>query len=114
VKKSLTREQAESRQAKAVRFVRDVLDDPERAAEIEDEDVADYAERRGFELTNSGRRTMPNGGNSRTKSDLLDEIRELQEQNEELQNQIDTVLDVLAPAEEDEEEEEEDDDDDQD
>ena len=46
--KPLTREQIEARKEKAARFVRDVLDDPERAAEIEDESVDDYAERRKF------------------------------------------------------------------
>jgi len=55
--KQLTREQVEARKEKAVRFVRDVLDDPDRAHEIEDEDVEDYAERRKFQIINPTRRT---------------------------------------------------------
>ena len=48
VPKSLTREQIQSRKDKAVRFTRDVLDDPERAEEIAEESLESYAERRGF------------------------------------------------------------------
>jgi hypothetical protein len=40
----------------AVWFVRDVLHDPERAEEIEEESLEDYAERRKIALTNTGRR----------------------------------------------------------
>lgn len=50
--KTLTRKQLESRKSKAVRFTRDVLDDPERAAEIEDEPLEDYAARRHFKIGN--------------------------------------------------------------
>ncbi len=44
--KVLSLEQLEKAKEKAVRFVRDVLDDPDRANEIEDELLEDYAERR--------------------------------------------------------------------
>ena len=50
--KELTREQVQSRKDKAVRFTENVLDDPDRADEIADESLEDYAERRGFTLTN--------------------------------------------------------------
>ena len=53
--KPLTREQVQARKDKAVRFVRDVLDDPERADEIEDESLEDYAERRKFQIVNPRR-----------------------------------------------------------
>jgi hypothetical protein len=72
--KALTREQLQSRKDKAVRFVRDVLDDSERASEIEDEDLEDYAERKKLLLTNSRRRTKSmaggNGGSGQTRQDL--------------------------------------------
>jgi hypothetical protein len=87
--KVLTREQLQPRKDKAVRFVRDVLDDPERASEIEDEDLEDYAERKKVVLTNSTRRKESmagNGGNGRTKQDLLDQIDDLQQQNQDLQD----------------------------
>ena len=42
--KSLTREQLQSRKEQAVRFTRDVPGDPDRAEEIADESLEDYAE----------------------------------------------------------------------
>jgi hypothetical protein len=60
--KQLTREQVATRKAKAVRFLRDVLDDPDRAAEVEDESIESYAARRHFKLSNpnaKGVREMP-------------------------------------------------------
>jgi hypothetical protein len=54
--KTLSRDQVQSRKDKAVRFVHDVLHDPDRADEIEEESLEDYAERRKITLTNpSGR-----------------------------------------------------------
>jgi hypothetical protein len=41
----VTREKVQAKKDKAVRFVRDVLDDPDRAEEIEDESLEDYAGR---------------------------------------------------------------------
>jgi hypothetical protein len=54
--KEKTIEQAEAAQAKAVRFLRDVVGDEDKAAEIEDLDVSEYAERKNFIITNP---TMP-------------------------------------------------------
>ena len=110
VPKALTRDRLEARKEKAVRFVRDVLDDPDRADEIEDESVDDYAARRRIDIVDNPRRrrnAMPQG---RTKADLEAEIEELREENEELQDQLDAVADIVAPADEDEEEDGEDDD----
>jgi hypothetical protein len=107
--KSLTREQLQSRKDKAVRFVRDVLDDPERASEIEDEDLEDYADRRHIELINPRRtKSMANGGNGRTKQDLMDEIADLQAENQDLQDQLDAIVDIVSPEEEDEEDDDDD------
>jgi len=81
--KSLTRQQLEKRKTQAVRFVRDVLGDEDRAAEIEDESLEEYAERRRVQLTNpKGARhmTAPN------RRELLERIDELETENEELQS----------------------------
>jgi ribosome assembly protein YihI (activator of Der GTPase) len=50
--KEKTYEQAEAAQRKAVRFLRDVVGDPEKADEIEALTVEEYADRKGFMLTN--------------------------------------------------------------
>jgi hypothetical protein len=115
--KALTREQLQSRKDKAVRFVRDVMDDPERASEIEDEDLEDYAERKKVLLSNRRRKQSMaggNGGNGRTKQDLLDEIDDLQQQNQDLQDQLDAIADIVSPEEEDDDDDSDEDDSDDD
>ena len=76
MKKQQTYEQVEARKDKAARFLRDILDDDDRAEDVEDESVEDYAERKGITITNSGRRAIMangNGGNGEmTKAELED------------------------------------------
>jgi polyhydroxyalkanoate synthesis regulator phasin len=105
----LTRERLAARKDKAVRFVRDVLDDPGRAEEIENESLEDYAMRRKIQIVNPTRgvKTMPRQTESR--EELRERIRELEEENESLQDQLDQITDIVSPIEgEDDEEEEED------
>jgi len=115
VPKALTRDQLEARKEKAVRFVETVLGDPERADEIADESLEDYAARRKIEILDNPRRqrrtkAMP------TNRELQQRVRELEEENEELQEQLDAVADIVAPADEEDEDEADDtaEDDDQD
>jgi hypothetical protein len=116
--KTLTREQVEGRKEKAVRFVRDVLGDSDRADEIADENLEDYANRRNIQIlanphggsmarvrlinpphvSNTQRRTMqanPQSG----RAELLARIRELQEENDQLQDKLDKVADLAAAPE---------------
>jgi len=111
--KTLTHDQLESRKEKAVRFVRDVLGDPDRADEIADENLEDYAERRKIQIapnlnggnmakirlfnptrvsnpTRQASRSNPQSG----RAELLARIRELQAENEELQDKLDKVSDL--------------------
>jgi hypothetical protein len=99
--KALTRAQLESRQDKAVRFTRDVLDDPDRADEIADEDLEEYAERRGIQITNPSRRRDAIMATTKSKAELEAEIDDLKDENAELQDQLDTIADIVAPADED-------------
>ena len=95
--KTLTRMQLESRRAQAVRFTRDVLDDPDRADEIEDESLEEYAQRRHIQLVNpKGVSKMP----VPTRRELVDRIKELESENEDLQTQIDEIADIVTPSEE--------------
>jgi len=99
--KTLTRKQLESRKAQAVRFTRDVLDDPDRAEEIEDESLEEYAERRHIQMVNpKGVRKMA----VRTRRELLERIEELEEENENLQSRLDEISDIVGDEEEEEEE----------
>lgn len=98
--KTLTRKQLEGRKTQAVRFVRDVLGDDDRAEEIADESLEEYAERRRVKLTNpKGVRQMA----VTSRRELLERIDELETENEELQDQLDQISDIVAPAGEDEE-----------
>ena len=99
--------QVEARKEKAVRFVTDVLDDPDRAAEIEDESIEDYAERRKFEIINPKRRT----NTVASKAELQERIEELESENEELQSRLDEILDIVTPPDEESEHDEDKDDD---
>jgi hypothetical protein len=69
----VTYEQVEAKKAKAVRFVRDVLQDDDRADEIESEPVAYISNplERRVTMANSGMR----------KDELLDRIDELESEN---------------------------------
>ena len=109
--KALTSEQLQTRKEQAVRFTRDVLGDADRAEEIENESLEDYATRRKIQITNPQiRRTaiMPRG---KTKAELEAEIAELQEENQELQDQLDAVADIVSPDDGDEDDDETGDDD---
>ncbi len=93
----MTRQELERRKAQAVRFTRDVLGDPDRADEIEDESLEDYAERRRVKLTNpKGVHRMA----TPTRRQLLERIDNLETENEELQSQLDEIADIVAPPEE--------------
>src|SRR5581483_10010663 len=98
--KSMTREQLEGRKAKAARFLRDVLQDDYRAAEVEDESLDSYAERRRIRLLNpsisKGKSVMATVEN---KADLKRRIRELEDENDELQTKLDDIADLVMPEE---------------
>ena len=104
--KTLSRKQLEARKAQAVRFVRDVLDDDDKADDIEDESLEDYAEHRHIKLSN------PKGAThmaAPTRQELLDRIEELETTNEDLQSRLDEIADIIGDNEEEEDEGEDDD-----
>lgn len=73
-KKALDREQVAKRQAKAVRFLRDVTDDPDLADEIESLSIQEYAERKGFELLNNPMRKKK--GKPMKKDEMKEAVRD--------------------------------------
>ena len=86
--KAVTRDQLQSRKEQAVRFTRDVLGDPERAEEIADESLDDYADRRKIQITNPTIRRTAIMARGKTKAELEADIEELQAENQELQDQL--------------------------
>jgi predicted RNase H-like nuclease (RuvC/YqgF family) len=107
----LSREQAEGRKEETARFAETVLGDSERAQEIRDEPVEDYASRRRFEITNPARRTTmakKTVEDYRAEvADLKDEISDLEQENESLQEQLDQVADIVSPEKSESDEEDE-------
>lgn len=101
--KILNRKQLENRKEKAVQFVRDVLGDPERADEIDDESLESYAERRKIKMVSN-----PHGGHMATKEELNERIQELEQENDALQDQLDNIADIAAPIEDEEDSERDD------
>ena len=97
--------------------MRDVLDDPERANEIADEPLEDYAERRKIQIVgnprggsmairvfnprrvSNPRQQMKQANPQAGRSELLARIRELQQENDQLQDTLDKVADVAAAPE---------------
>ncbi len=109
--KALTRDQVQSRKDQAVRFTRDVLEDPDRADEIEDESLEDYAERRKFTITNPDRRST-HMADGKTKAELEAQIDDLEAENQDLQDQLDAIADIVGGSDDDSDDDEEDDTDD--
>lgn len=108
--KQLTLKQVEGRQAKAVGFLQGMLDDPDRAAEVEAESAEDYAARRGFQIVNPEKEATKMAktvAQLRAEiADLKDEVDELTEENETLTDQLDAVADAIGVEEEEEEDDE--------
>jgi polyhydroxyalkanoate synthesis regulator phasin len=109
---TLTQKQIQGRKDKAVRFTRDIVGDPARAAEIEDESLESYAARRRFEIANPRRMFV---AKRKTVAELEAEIDELQDQvedleceNEELQSTLDDIAGIASGEEEEADEEDED------
>lgn len=101
--KTLTRAQLESRKARAVRFARDVREDDDLADTIEDETLEEYAQKRHIKLSNpkTGVKYMA----VPTRSELIRRIKELEDENEDLQSRLDEIGDLVSPEEEEEEDE---------
>lgn len=105
-KKTRTLDQIRTLQEKAVRFLRDVVGDPEKADEFEALSPEEYAEHKRIEIKNpfsvgaqhhSRRITM-----ATTRQKLEERIEELEAENENLQDKLDSILDIAQEEEEEE------------
>jgi hypothetical protein len=118
-KKPWTQRQAAARKGQAERFVRDVLENDDRADEIADMSVEEYAADRGKELApNPTRRRKPmkrKGGTEQQQArdnpvakaletttklaeeqgDLYRRISDLETENESLKDKLDEVADIV-------------------
>jgi hypothetical protein len=84
LKKQQTYEQVSAKKDKAAQFLRDVVGDDDKASDVEDMNVEDYADSRGVTITNPRRQAMANGNggdgdsdydfDSWTKADCIDTL----------------------------------------
>jgi hypothetical protein len=106
-----TLSQVEGSKAKAVRFVRDVLGDEDRAAEIEEESPESYAERKRIRIMETNpKRSTTMATAKPTRADLEQRVEELEAENQELVDKLDSIADVINDDDSDEEDGEEEDD----
>jgi hypothetical protein len=123
-----TWDQIERMRQKAIRFLRDVVQDEEKAEEFEGMSRREYAAHKGIQAAEN-----PSGQNAKiiqrsyrqmakarqaTRAELLHqieelegEVEELQETNEDLSDRLEQIGDLSAVEEEEEEEQEEGDED---
>jgi hypothetical protein len=95
--KILTRDQAEARKAAAVRFAGNFLGDPDKADDIESEDLDDWIELKGITLIdNPGRRSPKMANANMSKDELLDYVDQLEAENSDLQDALDSIADIVA------------------
>jgi hypothetical protein len=104
--KSKTWQQVATAKDRAVRFIENVLQDPDRAAEAADESVEDFADRKRIQiLHNPSRRGLMAKSNPATKDELeslIDDIEDCLEDvytpeasREELAEAVGKVLDMI-------------------
>ena len=96
-------------QEKAVRFLRDVIGDPDRAEEFEAMSPEEYAEHKRIEIWNPARtrstqRRMQMARRP-TYAELQDRVTELEEENQALNDKLDSISDIVGEEDEDEEDE---------
>jgi hypothetical protein len=97
--KEKTTDQVAAVQAKAVRFLRDVVGDENKADEIEGLTVLEYAERKNFRIVNPASPSTKRKSNSNKRGDRMDDVRtkaDLIEENNELSALIGDIWDVVV------------------
>ena len=99
--KALTREQVERRKEKAGAR-HDVMQDPDRADEIASE-ASKIMPREKRSLDKSKEKNKM-ARPTKTREELQDEIDDLKAENQGLQDQLDSIADIVAPTDEDEDE----------
>ena len=101
-------------QAKAVRFLQDVVGDPDRAEEFEAMSPEEYAEHKRIEIENpfsdrarSSQRRM-HMARRPTYAQLEGRVAELEEENQSLSDKLDSISDIVEEEEDEDEEDDED------
>jgi len=123
-RKLLTRDQAETAKRRAVLFLTNVLQDDDRADEVENQTVDEWAEETGRTITNPAKRRTPNMANGPTKDELQDTIDQVGDMiadaldpalsREEVIQKLQEIDDIVNNGDDDSDDDDSDDDDDDD
>lgn len=106
--KTKTIDQVVAMKEKAIRFLQNVVGDPGRAEQFDEMSPYAYAEHKGIRIENPSshtinpRRFNPMPGTILTKAELEDRVAELEEENQDLQDRIDSIADIIEPDEDEE------------
>lgn len=105
-----TEDQVQTAKERAVRFVRDVLGDEDRAEEIADESLDEYAERKGLEIIENPHRHHPRKDHTlsyqnMSKADLIQRLEEVEGELEEATDRLNSIAEIVSDEEDDEDEE---------
>jgi len=99
MKKVMTVEQAETSRNRGIRFVRDVLEDEDRADELEDESLDNWAARKGVEIVekvNNPKLKTKEKNKMPTKQQLEDRVAELESELDEASEREERILEALG------------------
>jgi len=97
-KKTATYEQVAAKKDKAEQFLRDVKGDDDRADDYGGMSIEDHATKKHIKIVNTGRSEgMPDSDpQTMTKSELLDYVADLESENSDLQDMLDSISDIVA------------------
>ena len=73
-----------------------MVGDDAKADEFEDMSLDEYADHKGITIANQGEIKMPNG-DPRSKTQLLDDLDELEQRNEDLEAALSAIYDIVVP-----------------
>jgi hypothetical protein len=100
-------------QTKAVRFLRDVVGEPQRAEEFEAMSPEEYAEHKRVEIRNASSQAASQRRNQMrrlTYAELKEHVDELEVENQALNEKLDSIADIASSEDEDEGDEEDEED----
>jgi hypothetical protein len=97
-------------QDKAVQFLRDVVGDPEKAEEFDALSPEEYADHKRITIKNPFPAPITNRRRTHMArqryTELKGRIAELEEENQNLSDKLDSVLEIVSEEDEDDEEDE--------
>ena len=119
MQKTKTLNQVVATQQKAVRFLRDVVGDPDKADEFEAMTPEDYADHKQILIAENPSSRKSHFTTRRvfmakpTRADLEDRVAELEQENSELNDRLDSIADIIEPGDSEDEDDDEDEADDE-